>query len=119
MPIITLLCFAGVVALTRNRRKGLIRAAGGLALSMALILVVIAVGRNQYITGLKPPQSPEAASAVIDTVTANLRAAVRIILIVAALVAVVAVVPAMLGCEERLATCGGRAGKGKVRCTAS
>ena len=104
LPIITLLCFAGVVALTRNRRKGLVRAAGGLALSMALILVLIAVGRNQYITGLKPPQSPEAASAVIDTVTSNLRAAVRIILIVAALVAVFAVVAGNLGCETRSAT---------------
>ena len=35
LPIITLLCFAGVVVLTRNRRKGLVRAATGLALSMA------------------------------------------------------------------------------------
>ena len=88
LPIITLLCFAGAIVLTRNRRRGLVRATAGLALSMALILVLIAVGRNQYIAGLHPPQSPDAASAVIDTVTANLRWAVRIILIVSALVAV-------------------------------
>ena len=104
LPIVTLLCFAGVVALTRNRRKGLVRSAGGLALSMALILVLIAVGRNQYIAGLKPPQSPEAASAVIDTVTANLRVAVRIILIVAALVAVLALVAGNAWVRERSAT---------------
>ena len=39
LPIITLLCFAGVVVLARNRRRGLVRAAVGLALSMAVILV--------------------------------------------------------------------------------
>jgi hypothetical protein len=90
LPIITLLFFAGAVVLARNRRRGLARAGIGLALAMALILVAIAVGRNQYLSGLKPPQSPEAASAVIDTVTANLREAVRIILILAAVVAVIA-----------------------------
>ena len=73
LPIVTLLLFAGAVVLARDRRRGLVRAAAGLALSMALILVLIAVGRNQYIAGLDPPQSPEAAAAVIDTVTATLR----------------------------------------------
>ena len=92
LPIITLLCFAGVVALARNRRRGLVRVAVGLAFSMAVILVAIAVGRNHYLSGLKPPQSPEAASAVIDTVTRNLRDAVRLILILAAVVAVIALV---------------------------
>ncbi len=92
LPIITLLGFAGAVVLARNRRRGLVRAAVGLALSMAVILVAIAVGRNQYIAGLQPPQSPQAASAVIDTVTSNLRDAVRLILILAALVAIGALV---------------------------
>ena len=92
LPIITLLCFAGAVVLAKNRRRGLVRAGVGLALSMGLILVAIAVGRNQYLTGLKPPQSPQAASAVIDTVTANLRDAIRLILILAALVAIGALI---------------------------
>jgi hypothetical protein len=91
LPIITLLFFAGAVVLARNRRKGLVRATTGLAMSMALVLVLIAVGRNHYVTGLKPPQSPAAAAAVIDTVTATLRDTLRIILIVAALVAIGAV----------------------------
>ena len=50
--------------------------------------MLIAVGRNQYLAGLHPPQSPEATAAVIDTVTATLRDSVRIILVVAALVAI-------------------------------
>jgi hypothetical protein len=92
LPIITLLCFAGAVVLAKNRRRGLVRVGVGLALSMAVILVAIAVGRNQYVSGLKPPQSPQAATAVIDTVTANLRDGVRLILILAALLAIGALV---------------------------
>lgn len=92
LPIITLLCFAGAVVLTRNRRRGLVRAATGLALSMAVILVVMAVARNQYLSGLSPNQSVAANQAVIDTVTAALRQAVRIILIAGALIAIVALI---------------------------
>jgi hypothetical protein len=92
LPIITLLLFAGAVVLTRNRRKGLVRAATGLAISMALILVLYRVALNHYIAGVHPPQSPEAQTALLDTVTATLRDTVWIILIVAALIAIGAVV---------------------------
>jgi hypothetical protein len=88
LPIITLLFFAGAIVLSRNRRRGLVRSAVGLALSMALILIIIAVARNQYLAGIKPPESPAAQSAVLDIVTANLRNGVRIILVVAALIAI-------------------------------
>jgi hypothetical protein len=70
----------------------LVRAATGLALSMAVILVVLAVARNQYLSGLSPNQSVAANQAVVDTVTAALRQAVRIILIAAALIAIVALI---------------------------
>jgi hypothetical protein len=90
LPIITLLLYAASVVLARNRRRGLVRAATGLALSMALILVVIAVGRNQYLGSLHVGQSLAANSAAIDIVTSSLRGAVRIILIVAAVVAILA-----------------------------
>ncbi len=92
LPIVTLLCFAGAVVLARSRRKGLVRAAAGLALSMALILVVLAVARNQYLSNLKADQSLPANQAVIDIVTAHLRLGVRIILIVAAVVALIALI---------------------------
>ncbi len=92
LPIIALLFFAGAVVLTRNRRRGLVRAAAGLALSMAVILVAVAIARNQYLAGLSPNQSVAANQAVIDTVTATLREAVRIILVVAAVVAIVSLV---------------------------
>jgi hypothetical protein len=57
-----------------------------------VILVVLSVARNQYLSGLSPNQSVAANQAVIDTVTASLRQAVRIILVVAALTAVVALI---------------------------
>ncbi len=88
LPIITLLLFALSVVLARNRRRGLLRAATGLALSMALILVIISVGRNQYLDSLHTGQSLAANAAVVDIVTSSLRGGVRIILIVAAVVAV-------------------------------
>jgi len=91
LPIVTLLLLAGSVVLTANRRRGLVRAATGLALSMALILVVVAVARNQYLNGLSPSQSRAANAAVIDTVSASLREIARTVLIVAAVVAVGAV----------------------------
>jgi hypothetical protein len=90
LPIITLLCLAASIALAHNRRRGLVRAAGGLAFSMAAVLVVMAVARHQYLSGLSPNQSVAANQAVIDTVTATLRLGLRIILGVSILIAVVA-----------------------------
>jgi hypothetical protein len=92
LPIITLLLFAASVILARNRRRGLVRAATGLALSMTLILVVMAVGRNQYLGSLHTGQSLAANAAVVDIVTSSLRGAVRIILIVASVVALLSLV---------------------------
>jgi hypothetical protein len=59
---------------------------------MAAVLVVIAVARHQYLSGLSPNQSVAANQAVIDTVTAKLRLGLRIILGVSALIAVLALV---------------------------
>jgi hypothetical protein len=90
LPIVTVLLYAAVVALARNRRRGLVRAAAGLALSMALILVVAGVGRDQYLSSLLPSQSKPAAAAVFDTIAALLLDSVRTIMFVAAAVALVA-----------------------------
>ncbi|MGH9078701.1 MAG: hypothetical protein ACRDYE_01245 [Acidimicrobiales bacterium] len=92
LPILALLCFAGAVLLTRNRRRGLVRVAAGLALSMALVLVVAAVARNQYLSSLQANQSKPAAAAVFDAISALLLDSVRTILIIAALVAVGALI---------------------------
>jgi hypothetical protein len=59
---------------------------------MALILVIVAVARNQYLSSLSPSRSRPANAAVIDTVSSSLRETVRIVLIVSALVALGAVI---------------------------
>ena len=92
LPVLALLCFAGGVVLTSNRRKGLVRAAVGLALSMVVILVVVAAARDQYLSSVGPSRSRAANAAVIDTVTVALREMARNVLIVAAVIAVVAVI---------------------------
>ncbi len=88
LPIVTLVCLAGGVALARDRRRGLVRASLGLALSMGLVLVVASVARNHYLSSLDPSQSKAAASAVLDTVSALLLDSVRTVLVVSALIAV-------------------------------
>jgi hypothetical protein len=50
LPTLALLLFALSVVLSRDRRKGLVHAATGLAVSMALLLIVANIGRNQYLT---------------------------------------------------------------------
>jgi hypothetical protein len=92
LPIVTLLLFALAVALARDRRRGLVHASAGLALSMAVLLVGANVGRNQYLASLRPDQSKDATAAVIDAVDATLLDSVRTVLIVSAVVALVAFV---------------------------
>jgi putative effector of murein hydrolase LrgA (UPF0299 family) len=92
LPIVSLLLFAGAVLLARDRRRGLVHAASGLALSMALLLVAANVGRNQYLSSLKVGQARDTTAAIIDTVDAALLDTVRTVLVLATVVAVAAVV---------------------------
>ena len=92
LPIVTVLLFAGGILLTRNRRRGLVRAAAGLAVSMAVVLVVASVGRDHYLSSLSPSQSKPATLAVIDTISASLLDTVRTTFVVAAVIAVVAAI---------------------------
>ena len=92
LPIVSVLLFAGAVLLARDRRRGLVHAASGLFVSMALLLVAANVGRNQYLSSLKVTQSKATTAAIIDTVDAALLDTVRTALVVAGIVALVAFV---------------------------
>jgi len=92
LPVLTILVFAGAVLLAKDRRRGLVHAAAGLAVSMAILLIAANVGRNQYLSSLKPGQSQPANAAVIDTVDASLLDSIRTVLVLAAIVAIVAFV---------------------------
>ncbi len=92
LPIVSVLLLAGAVLLARDRRRGVVHAASGLAVSMALLLVAANVGRNQYLSSLKASQPKDATAAIIDTVDAALLDTVRTVLIIAAVVAIIAFV---------------------------
>jgi len=105
LPILAVLLFAGAVLLARDRRRGLVHAAAGLAVTMALLLIAANVGRNQYLSSLKVTQSRATTAAIIDTVDAALLDTVRAVLVVSAVVAVIAFVvglgPVRRRIEER------------------
>lgn len=90
LPVVTLLLLAAGVALDASRRRGLVRAAGGLTLTMGLLLVLVNVGVKAYLDTVHAPQSKGATTAVIDTVDAPLLDSVRTVLILAALVTLAA-----------------------------
>jgi hypothetical protein len=92
LPIVTILLFAAGIVLARNHRRGLVRAAFGLAIAMALLLVVLSVATNQYLGSLSSSQSVPANQAVISIVTNSWRAEIRIILIISAVIAIAALI---------------------------
>jgi hypothetical protein len=92
LPIVAFLAFIGGILMARNRRRGLVRSSFGLALSMALVLVVMAIGRNHYLGSLSHNQSVAANAAAVDIVTSVLRDSLWIILIVSAVIALGAVI---------------------------
>jgi hypothetical protein len=89
LPILTVLAFAGSVLLARNRRRGFVRVAAGLGVSMAVLLVAFDLGRNQYLHYLPRSVSPAAAAAAYAIMVANLLSVVRGILIAAVIAALV------------------------------
>jgi len=92
LPVLTLLLFAGTVALNRDRRRGVMRSGAGLAISMAAVLVLAAVGRNLYLGSEVRTNTTSAEAAVIDAVSALLLREVRVVMVGAAVVAVLAFV---------------------------
>jgi len=102
LPIVTVLLLAGAVLVARDRRRGLVHATAGLAVSMAVLLIAANVGRNQYLASLKVTQSKATTAAIIDTVDAALLNTVRLVLILSAIVAVVAFVVGLEPVRRRL-----------------
>jgi hypothetical protein len=90
LPVLSLLCLAGAVFLSRPRRRGLLHAAIGVALAMLLLVAALAIARSAYLDALGSGALPrEAASNIFDTLVTFLRDGVRVVLIVAVLLALV------------------------------
>ena len=88
LPFVALACFAGAIALSRNRRRTIQRGAIGVAVAVAVQLVLLKAGRNLYLDAVTTTKStPGAAGAVWDQLTSFLRtsafAAITVALVIA------------------------------------
>jgi hypothetical protein len=91
LPILTVVCYAGGIVLTENRRRGVVRAAIGLAVAMGVLLVGVSLGRNYYLNALKTSTPRVAAANAYDAVTAFPLGTTRVVLLVAVIIALVGI----------------------------
>jgi hypothetical protein len=91
LPILSLVCLGGGLALSSNRRRSLIRWGIGTAVAVALIGAGIAFGRSLYLDAVTSPTLPEdTAAAVFDTLVRFLRYGIRLVIAIALVVALAA-----------------------------
>jgi hypothetical protein len=91
LPFLALICLAASAALTKPWRRGVMHAAIGVAVSMLILIALVAIGRSAYLDALSNGALPrDAASDIFDQVAAFLRHGVRIVAAVAVALAVVA-----------------------------
>jgi hypothetical protein len=88
LPLIVLALFAAAIALSERRRRTLLQAGLGLAASMAVLGILLTIGRSVYLNYVTGPNLPnDAASALYDTIIHYLRLGLRIIAAVGLIVA--------------------------------
>jgi hypothetical protein len=88
LPLLVLALFAAAIALLERRRRTLLQAGLGLAASMAVLGILLTVGRSIYLDYVTGPNLPhDAAAAFYDTIIHYLRLGLRIIAAVGLLVA--------------------------------
>jgi hypothetical protein len=91
LPLIALACLAGSVALTRPWRRGVLHAGLGIAVAMLILIAALAVARSAYLDALGKGALPrDAASDIFDTLAAFLRHGVRIVVLAALALALIA-----------------------------
>ena len=91
LPILSLACLGGGLALSSKRRRSLIRWGIGTAVAVAAIGAGLAVGRSFYLDAVTSPSLPsDTAGAVFDTLVRFLRYGIRVVIAVGLVVALVA-----------------------------
>lgn len=76
LPILTLVSFAGAIALSPDRRRTVLRSAVGVVVAMALLLTAFNLGRAAYLDAVKAVNR-DAAAAVYDQMLRFLRLSAR------------------------------------------
>jgi pimeloyl-ACP methyl ester carboxylesterase len=92
LPIVALISLGGYLALSLDRRWAVVWSGLGLAVSMAIVLLLLAVARWLYLDRLSPQRDPAAAAAVFDTLLRYLRDAARLLALVGLVVVGVAAI---------------------------
>ncbi|HEY3702804.1 MAG TPA: hypothetical protein VGL32_11155 [Acidimicrobiales bacterium] len=88
LPILTVLCLAGAVFASRDRRRGLVRAGRAVVVSMVILTVLLLLIRALYFKGVVTPSfSKEAASALFAGLIGFLRQGVLVSFLVGLVVA--------------------------------
>ena len=88
LPLLALLCFAGAVALSRNRRRALITSALLVSGAALLVGLALAVGRTAYIDATTSEVvSADTAAVVYDTVVRFLKNGLRVFFLLGLVVA--------------------------------
>jgi len=91
LPILSLLLLAAGIYIARSHRRALIGAGLGLAASMALLGVVLAIARSIYLNSVPNSVLPSNAAAVLyDTLIRFIKDGLRTLLVVGLIVAIAA-----------------------------
>jgi hypothetical protein len=91
LPLLSVLCLAGSVFLSRPRLRGLLRAGIGVALAMLLLVAALGIARSAYLDALGQGALPrDAASDIFDALVTFLRNGLRIVTLAAVALALVA-----------------------------
>ena len=91
LPLLALAFIAGGVAMARDRRRALVRVGLGAAVACVVLVLGLSLARSHVASSL-PPGASAAAVSVMDTVTEGLRQLVRVVVLVALAVVLVALV---------------------------
>ena len=114
LPWIGLAAFAGAIALARGRRRQTLMWAGlATAIGLLLLRIGLVVVRGVYLDQMPTDvMSPQASAYVFDTVTRFLRDGIRLVFIIALVVAAIAI---LLGRRAAIARAGRRVGAAASR----
>jgi hypothetical protein len=89
LPILTLLLFGAGIYVARSHRRALIGAGLGLAASMLVLGVALAIGRSIYLNSVPGSVLPSDAAAVLfDTLVRFIKDGLRLLLVVGLIVAI-------------------------------
>jgi hypothetical protein len=87
LPILALSCLAAGIYIARRHRRAFIAAGLGLAISMLVLAVALAIGRTLYLNKLPGTVSADAAAVAFDTIVRFIRQGLRVLLVLGLVVA--------------------------------